>query len=400
MGATILLLPQPCGAIFCGCQMRQMTALAIGGSNTVMRPGWLTQLPECLLHHGINLNMSANLAIGNTTIQMGLLNLLDNRNLLESADLLLVEYTLNDTSLFSRDMAGFETWCQAMEGAIRFARTVNPAIVVVPVIFATKTGVHRNAVNVLHGGMHYLAHYYDLPVVDVNANLMQRFGRDIHDVSGVYSDFAHYQRPVFTTLAAELVAQKIADHVKKPSVRQQLPGALDDRNWASAQMLNPSSLAGATLQTFHNHMYNETGADLGKAVLSFDIEDGALLAVRYVCTEDICNCYIKVDDDWYQTDSLQPGMAEPKYRFLLSMLSFTGLPKAEGKRRYDMTGTAPQGVEVRQLRQIGTRKPVRPQQRLPICAILYTGRMSNVRLVDVTSELEDPRLDLPKVIAT
>lgn len=380
--------------------MRQMTALAIGGSNTVMRPGWLTQLPECLSHYGISLKISANLAIGNTTIQMGLLSLLDNRDHLKNADILLVEYTLNDTSLFSRDMAGFETWCQAMEGVIRLARTVNPAILIVPIIFATKTGIHRNAVNVLHGGMYYLAQHYDLPVVDVNADLVRRFGRDIHDAAGVYSDFAHYQRPVFTTLAAELVAQKISDHLNRPSLRQHLPGPLDDRNWASAQMLNPTSLIGANLQTFHNHMYDETAADLGRAVLSFDIEDGALLAVRYVCTEDICLCYLKVDDDWYQTDSLQPGMAEPKYRFLLSMLSFTGLPKAEGTRRYELTGTAPEGAEVRQLRQIGTRKPVRPQKRLPICAILYTGRMSNVRLGDVALEPAEPRVDLQATTAT
>ena len=219
--------------------MRNLTAVAIGGSNTVMRTGYLSALPRCLERYGIRLSLKANLAVGNTTILNGIINLKQNEAALKGSDVLLIEYTLNDTNAFAGSFEAVAKWVKGMEGAIRFARTVNPAIKVVPIIFATKTGVHRTTINPLHGGVHYLANYYGLVAVDVNATMTVRFGRDFFDDPGAYADWAHYQRPFLTTVAAEIIAEKVKDHLLSRSIPGGLPPAVDPDHYGDAPSFLP-----------------------------------------------------------------------------------------------------------------------------------------------------------------
>lgn len=379
-------------------RMQPLRTIAIGGSNTVMKPGWLTALPGALAAHGIAMDLQANLAVGNTTIQMGLMKLLESPDLLAGADLLIIEYTLNDTTVFARSVATFEAWTRSFEGAIRIARQANPDIIVLPVILAARAGQHRASINVLHGGVHYLAHHYALPLADVNTALVQRFGRDVHDMPGVYGDAAHYQRPVLTTLCAEIVAERLAAWLAARNPRSPLPDPVDPQNHQAASVLRPQPAAPSQVMSFRNHLYSEQAVDLGRATLHLEIEGGALLAARYVCTPDIARCYLGIDDDWFELSTLQPGMVQPKYRFLVSMLTAPVQPPKAGVRRYALTGMRPEATPAI-LRQTGTRMPVRPEVTLPICAVLHTGRLISAEVREAAPLTAPDRVAAPEPTA-
>lgn len=94
--------------------MKKVAAVVIGGSNTVMRSGYLTSLPKCLRAAGVDLEITANLAIGNTTIQTGLMKLVESSELLASADVRLIELPLM-TRRFTQSLCpgfngGSDTW--------------------------------------------------------------------------------------------------------------------------------------------------------------------------------------------------------------------------------------------------------------------------------------------------
>lgn len=361
--------------------MKNVTAVAIGGSNTVMRPGYLTELPRCLSKYGINLKVVANLAVGNTTILNGLINLKMNSAAIKSSDALFIEYTLNDTSVFASSLDAFGRWVKAMEGAIRFAREVNPTIKIIPIIFATRTGVHRSTINPLHGGVHYLASYYGLTPVDVNAALVQRFGRDFYEAPGAYGDYAHYQRPVFTTLAAEIIAERVKDALLSRVGVGQLPPAVDPENYSAASTIDVTCVPGLPEERFKNYLYDETTFDLGAGAVSLEIEGGNLLAAKFACTSDVCRCYVQVNGIWFAANTMQPGMEEPKYKFLLSMIAFEGLPQPKPGSKIILTGRAPKDVQMKELPQHGAKAPIRDQLRLPICGILHTGALKGISMV-------------------
>lgn len=108
--------------------MKKVAAVVIGGSNTVMRSGYLASFSECLRAAGVDLKITANLAIGTTTIQTGLMKLVESSELLASAEVLLIEYTLNDTTVYSKSLPGFQRWLRYMEGVIRLAKVINPEL--------------------------------------------------------------------------------------------------------------------------------------------------------------------------------------------------------------------------------------------------------------------------------
>lgn len=361
--------------------MKTVTAVAIGGSNTVMRPGYLTELPRGLSKYGINLKILANLAVGNTTILNGLINLKMNNAAIKSSDALFIEYTLNDTSVFASSLEAFGRWVKAMEGAIRFAREMNPNIKIIPVIFATRTGMHRSTINPLHGGVHYLASYYGLTAVDVNAALVQRFGRDFFEAPGAYGDYAHYQRPVFTTLAAEIIADRVKDVLLSRIGGGPLPPPVDPDNYAQTAVIESAQVSGLPEKKFKNYLYDETAFDIGAGSMSIEIEGGNILAAKFACTSDVCCCYVQINGKWFAANTMQPGMEEPKYKFLLSMISFEGLPKPKPGSKIIMTGRMPEASSVAELPQHGAKAPVRHQNSLPICGILYTGVLKEVTVV-------------------
>lgn len=72
---------------------------------------------------------------------------------------------------------------------------------------------------------------------------------------------------------------------------------------------------------------------------------------------------------------MQPSMEQPKFKFLLSTLSLDELPRPGGLSEYILTGTKPDGVDLTPLRQYGSRNPVRPERRLPIISIMFTGKL-------------------------
>lgn len=355
--------------------MKTITSVVIGGSNTVMRSGYLSMLQNCLRGSGLDLDISLNLAIGNTTIQTGLMKLVENLEILKEADLLLIEYTLNDTSVYSKSLQGFQRWLKYMEGAIRLARSVNPSIKIVPLVFASRTGVHRQSLNILHAGVQFIAKHYGITSVDVNANLVRRFGPGVFEAPSVYGDTAHYQRPIFTTIVAEIISEQISAYLHESASAGDLPNPIDVNHYGGAKVILSGDLDKLPTEGFKNKVYDVVAVDLGKGAIDIEIDGGTLLAANYVCTDDISHCYVCANGQWYQLATMQPSMEEPKFKFLLSTMSFDDIPIGEGISKYTLTGQAPTDETVTALRQHGSRKPVRPEKRLPVISILHTGTL-------------------------
>ncbi|QEU06953.1 SGNH/GDSL hydrolase family protein [Paracoccus yeei] len=367
--------------------MKKLNAVVIGGSNTVMRPGYLPELPRCFHPFGIELHIVANLPVGNTSIMMGLMQLKANVDALRAADVLFIEYTLNDTSFYTGP-DGLAKWSRGYEGAIRFARTVNQKIKIVPIIFATQTGVHRTGINPLHAGVHYLAAHYGLAVADVNSAFIQRFGADFFEQPGMYQDFAHYQRPVVTNLAAEVVAERTAPYLLSDLVPGPLPPKLCATDYAECSLIRHPDVPIPTILNFKNYLYDVNAFEVAGNCITLEIEGGSIVAAQYICLEDAAQLYIQMNGAWFQCQTLQPGLVKPTYKFLLSMLNFD-LPPAEGINRITLTTQRPEGVDLTKLVQVGTKPPVRPERSLPIAGLMHTGKLISVRVENMAQpELE------------
>lgn len=159
-----------------------------------------------------------------------------------------------------------------MEGVIRRAKSINPEIKIVPLVFASKIGSHHSTANVLHAGIAFLAAHYEIVAVDVNARLGRRFGPKVFDLPGAYGDTAHYQRPMLTTIVAEIISDGIAEYLLAGQTTLDIPYPIDVESYAGAQVIKAAQLKGAELGAFKNSPYDVITANVGPGAVDLTIE--------------------------------------------------------------------------------------------------------------------------------
>src|SRR4051794_26680960 len=88
----------------------------VGGSNSVMRPGYVTTMVDALRdQHGIEVSEMIDLAVGASTSFNGLMEMLAT-DIHRKVDLLLFEYALNDANALGSKPEMLDHWARCFEG--------------------------------------------------------------------------------------------------------------------------------------------------------------------------------------------------------------------------------------------------------------------------------------------
>jgi hypothetical protein len=140
-----------------------LKTLVIGGSNTVMQPGYLSALLSAMARRGAALDIVADLAVGGTTSAFGLYQLKLHEQELADCDLLLIEYALNDAFVYGDERRPFRHWARFYEGIIRFARERNPKLRIATLVFGARNGSFLTSVPAIDAGIAYIAAAHAAP---------------------------------------------------------------------------------------------------------------------------------------------------------------------------------------------------------------------------------------------
>lgn len=356
--------------------MRSVKAIVIGGSNSLMKKGYVSELPAAARAYGVDLDVVRNLSVGNTTCLMGLINLKSNIELVQQADLLIVEYALNDASAFGEKRDSFERWLRTYEAVVRFARTANPDMKIILAVLGEKKGSHRVSVASVHAGVHYLAQWYGVVVRDVNMEFVKRFGRDFYDLPGAYQDPAHYAAPIMTRLVAEIITADLPALMASEASRD-LPPKIDPATPDDAQILDLSEIAGTAPSVFSNSFFTEACLDLGASDISLTIEGGRPIGIKYVCQPNSPRLFVECGGQAFDMLTLRPSVQARNYKFLVAALATDTIPAAEESNDFLFTIRNP-GRDSRNIYQFMGRAPDEPENRLAISSILYTGVLKSV----------------------
>lgn len=376
----------------------KLKTLIIGGSNTVMQPGYLSALLASMARRGIELDIVADLAVGGTTSAFGLYQLKIREQELAECDLLLIEYALNDFFVYGDERRPFRHWARFYEGIIRFARERNPKLRIATIVFGQRNGPFLTSVPSIDAGINYISHCYGTICVDVSRMLMQRLGRDVVGHPTFYSDQGHYARPVTTTIVANMIADELEPALATPPRPAALPPAIDPEHFAGARALDGTWLAkrlGRPIVDYANRRFSIAAVDLGRDRLRFDVEKGMLLALNYVCEPRTPPLDIRLGDDMQRAALLKGGVRDGIYKFLVSMLSFEFL---YGPTLLDMQQTRAltlsSGISAAEHKQHVPKDSIRHESLpaepvLPIAGILFTG---NLKTCAIEKAAEPPAL--------
>lgn len=257
----------------------------IGGSNSVMRPGYFTAFLDILQRkHGIEVGTVRDVAIGASTSFIGLIELLSS-NLHKEVDLLLFEYTLNDDAAIGMVPERLDQWGKLYEGILRKCVSENPDLIFCTIVLGSRRGRWRRGNDLVAAGSKFIAGRYATPVIDINHWLLTEHGEELD--TGFYGDDYHFARPESTTRVGKYLAAKVAKIVngERPPATP-LPPPLYADNLATARYLtdmNKLSVTGPLeRKRYRNARYDRSATVLDSGTeLNFTLS-GVIVALNFI----------------------------------------------------------------------------------------------------------------------
>ncbi|WP_375449404.1 SGNH/GDSL hydrolase family protein [uncultured Devosia sp.] len=378
--------------------MKTVRVTLIGGSNTLMVPGYVTQLLPMAAQRGLHLDVVANLAVGGTSCGYGLYAL-KTTEAVEQSDLLIVEYGINDGWIYGDERRRVRHWARFYEGIIRHALERNPQLIVCSVVLGARNGTWLGAVPSVDAGMHYLSSWYRSAIIDVNASLLRRYGREVVTNPSFYMDQGHYARPVATAMVAEIVLDGLVDAIAQGPRQVALPPAIDAKNFASAGTVTAALLAdmtGQPLVDYRNRIFSLDAFDLAEQQIAFRIEGGKLLSINYACDEATGMVAITRNGKTTPVAMMKGGVANKQFRFLASMLSCDFLYGAqlvtEDEDADYSIALAPPSLasECHIPKDSVAHTDQADAARLPLLGLLYSGTIKDLRITRTGNATAEP----------
>jgi hypothetical protein len=178
-----------------------MNILVIGGSNSLLKGGYVHHLQETLAARGdVTIHQ---LSVGATSSLAAIGRLFDTAGL-ASVDVILYEYAINDAGHFAWRPDGVRSWLLCLHLLLQAAAQLYPDAVFVPLVFSMQRAASPAVQNPFYDAQIAAFAALELPTIDIRRWLADLFlGRP---PAWLYRDDAHYS----PTQAASLIACEIA----------------------------------------------------------------------------------------------------------------------------------------------------------------------------------------------
>lgn len=234
-------------------QYRPRNLLFLGGSNTMMSPGYANAAVDCLTGRFGALRRVTNLAVGANTIIHGLMRAKATADLADY-DLVVVEYGVNDIRLASDE--AMPTWRAGAEGLIRFLLENRPDRRIVFVQF------NRRAMKPYHFRpgrelRELVARYgrtHRVSMLDLDGLFRDVLFHNPAQFATLYADDAHFRRPTISALVGALVADELAKP-PPPYVAGPLPKPAHPWHFAQAKLIDFVHDRATTAPLFQNSRF-------------------------------------------------------------------------------------------------------------------------------------------------
>ncbi len=182
-----------------------MRILILGGSNSLLRDGYVTQLRQSLQHY-TPIEISQ-LSVGATSTLAAVARLHESAASTPAPDIILYEYAINDSGHFSPRAGGIASWQLCLYLLLKSAARLYPQALFVPLLLAQQQHFAASLPHPLYDAQKQAYAQLGLSCIDIRAQLSSLFLQYAPD--WLYSDSAHYAVPQASSLVGALVAQQL-----------------------------------------------------------------------------------------------------------------------------------------------------------------------------------------------
>jgi hypothetical protein len=288
-------------------QLSSRKLLAIGGSNTRMKAGYIRSLRSGLERGGIELGSLRNISLGANSCLMGLISL-ETESDIEKPDIVTIEYAVNDYALVASDMS--DLWHAAYEGLVRQVRRRWPEALICCIILGREE-YRKDLWEIITSGTRRIAeHYPNVIFVDCPTSLHPNLDGEEHHA--LFADPMHYC-PAMQDAAGQLAADMILSAPK--GAVAPMPHSLHPESLDPISVVDFSAMDGVT-ETFQNSavMAKALKLEAGKT-LSVSLP-GRLVAISFVSRKDGGSFIIQNGNQAALIHTLHRDIRDEKFAFL------------------------------------------------------------------------------------
>ncbi|MBS7543034.1 SGNH/GDSL hydrolase family protein [Ancylobacter oerskovii] len=314
-----------------------MKALVIGGSNTVMKSGYLRSMFEKAEYLSERTITYTNIAIGAASCVHGL-HLCASRCDLSDYDIFIIEYTINDYKLSrGRD---FDLWRGAYEGLIRLIISHRPDAHILSVILGRRDPIFYRRQDRIKAGISNISTHYGIDEIDIDLFLKTLSGGDFNAFSDFYLDGVHYKLPEVTTVIGDHLATQLSYYMINNRPSRTLPSPIVPWSLEGVQVLSGTTLQIGQSTEFKNSLLTlqTRRLALGERV-TVDLP-AELVEMSYVTTKSAGTLLIEESGyDPIVIDTNFRGVSVGKFAFLLRSFPFANKVWRRRARRGPRTVT-------------------------------------------------------------
>lgn len=185
-----------------------MQILIIGGSNSLLRGGYVQQLEQSLQGHSpVHIKQ---ISVGATTT-LSAIGRLHETYQQQPVDVIVYEYAINDAGHFAPREDGAASWQLCLYLLLKTAAKLYPSAIFVPLVLAQQRHFPRQAAHPFYQAQIDSYRALGLPYLDIRAWMGQLFLDRAPD--WMYQDEAHYSSGAATAIIGALLARHLLELV-------------------------------------------------------------------------------------------------------------------------------------------------------------------------------------------
>lgn len=264
-----------------------MKITVIGGSNSLLKTGYVPVVVNILEQKTGEFVELNNLAIGNTFSHFGFWQIITKNNHHDS-DVIIIEYALNDQELSSSRL--FNQWANIYEGIISKLRRDNPRAQIIAPLFMTRKAIQKPKITTFLSGAALINLRYNVESIDVTQLLYSLGGALYWDApKDWYKDGPHYNKNI-----QAIIGREVADRIQKGAglsfSKEYFPVSSDffisPKSAVKEGLIQEIFHCAENSITYKNSLIEEKAAVFTKkAPLKFSVK-GKLLALIVISTKD------------------------------------------------------------------------------------------------------------------
>ncbi|MCB4771626.1 hypothetical protein LGR54_23730 [Ancylobacter sp. Lp-2] len=266
-----------------------MRVMVIGGSNSVMEPGYVSAMVDVLQQqHDLQVSDLTNISIGANNCLIGLEAAMMHGKLAEF-DKFVIEFVINDYKL--AHVTKISTWLAGYEGLLRHILRQAPDAQIFNLVLGKSGENTLNRLRRLRRGVDELTRHYsqDFNVyrVDYDGHLRRRTEGARNAFLAHYADDAHYKRPKATQALGSFLARGVAKPpIIVPRGPRALPPPLSPTPFDDATMIELINRPGVTPVELKNSRFTRQVGRLACGE-SITVElPGPMISLSYLATGD------------------------------------------------------------------------------------------------------------------